>query len=254
VTADVLTPSLLEGSVAVVTGGSSGLGKASAKLLSRMGAHVLLVARGAKRLEATADAIEDDGGTASWHAVDASSPDACVEVAAHAAELGVVKVLINSAGIGSAVPASRETAAEFRHVIDVNLNGTYWMCQRIAGVMAAGGSIVNVSSVLGLVSVGLPQAAYATSKAGLLGLTRDLAVQWAARRGIRVNAICPGYFTSPMLDELRDGTLDTIVQRVPLGRVGSAEEIANVVAFLASDLSSYITGATLVVDGGMTIR
>jgi NAD(P)-dependent dehydrogenase (short-subunit alcohol dehydrogenase family) len=88
----------------------------------------------------------------------------------------------------------------------------------------------------------------------LLGLTRDLAVQWATRRGIRVNAICPGYFSSPMLDELRDGTLDEIVQRVPLGRVGSAEEIANVVGFLASDLSSYITGATLVVDGGMTIR
>jgi len=254
VTASVGQPSLLEGSVAVVTGGSSGLGRASAEALSQMGAHVLLVARGAERLEATAKTITDNGGTASWLAVDASSPEGCARVAAHAAELGTVRVLVNSAGIGSAVPASRETPDEFRQVIDVNLNGTYWMCQRIAGVMASGGSIVNVSSVLGLVSVGLPQAAYATSKAGLLGLTRDLAVQWATRRRIRVNAICPGYFTSPMLDELRDGVLDTIVARVPLGRVGSAEEIANVVAFLACDHSSYITGATLVVDGGMTIR
>ena len=253
-TAAILQPSLLEGSVAVVTGGSSGLGKASARMLSQMGAHVLLVARGAERLAATAQEIKDDGAMASWLAVDASSPEGCAQVAARAAGLGTVKVLINSAGLGSAVPASRETAAAFRQVIDVNLNGTYWMCQRIASVMATGGSIVNVSSVLGLVSVGIPQAAYATSKAGLLGLTRDLAVQWATRRGIRVNAICPGYFSSPMLDELRDGTLDEIVQRVPLGRVGSAEEIANVVGFLASDLSSYITGATLVVDGGMTIR
>jgi NAD(P)-dependent dehydrogenase (short-subunit alcohol dehydrogenase family) len=254
VAAGVLMSSSLEDSVAVVTGGSSGLGKASAQMLAHMGAHVLLVARGAARLEETALEIKNEGGTASWLAVDASNPEGCDQVAAHAAELGTVKVLINSAGIGSAIPASRETTAEFRHVIDVNLNGTYWMCQRIAGVMAAGGSIVNVSSVLGLVSVGLPQAAYATSKAGLLGLTRDLAVQWATRRRIRVNAICPGYFASPMLDELREGMLNEIVQRVPLGRVGSADEIASVVAFLASDLSSYITGATLVVDGGMTIR
>ena len=190
-TASVGQPSLLEGSVAIVTGGSSGLGRASAEALSQMGAHVLLVARGAERLEATAKTITDNGGTASWLAVDASSPEGCARVAAHAAELGTVRVLVNSAGIGSAVPASRETPDEFRRVIDVNLNGTYWMCQRIAGVMASGGSIVNVSSVLGLVSVGLPQAAYATSKAGLLGLTRDLAVQWATRRRIRVNAICP---------------------------------------------------------------
>ena len=245
----------MDGSVAVVTGGSSGLGLASARLLAQLGAHVLLVARSAARLKSAAAVIEDDGGEVSWMSADASDPAGSSEVADRAGSLGRVKALVNSAGVGTAVAASRETPEQFRQVIDVNLNGAYWMCQRVGGVMPTGGSIVNVSSVLGLVSVGLPQAAYASSKSGLLGMTRDLAVQWATRRGIRVNAVCPGYFSSPMLDELPDGImLQEILPRVPLGRAGTADEVANVVAFLASDLSSYMTGATLVVDGGLTIR
>jgi len=244
----------MDHSVAVISGGSSGLGLASARALAQLGAHVFLVARNSDRLEAAARSVKEQGGAVSWLSADTSSADACREVADRASEIGTVKALINSAGIGTAVPATRETPEEFRAVIEVNLNGTYWMCQSIARVMTDGGSIVNVSSVLGLVTVGLPQAAYAASKSGLLGLTRDLAVQWAIRRRIRVNAICPGYFESPMLDDLREGQLDRILERVPLGRAGRAEEIACAVAFLASDASSYMTGATLVIDGGLTVR
>jgi NAD(P)-dependent dehydrogenase (short-subunit alcohol dehydrogenase family) len=244
----------MDHSVAVISGGSSGLGLASAHALAQLGAHVFLVARNGDRLEAAARSVKEHGGAVSWLSADTSSRDACLEVADRASEIGTIKALVNSAGIATAVPATREGPEEFRGVVEVNLNGTYWMCQSIARVMTDGGSIVNVSSVLGLVSVGLPQAAYAATKSGLLGLTRDLAVQWATRRRIRVNAICPGYFQSPMLDELQDGQLDRILERVPLGRAGRAEEIANAVAFLASDASSYMTGATLVIDGGLTVR
>ncbi len=244
----------MDHSVAVISGGSSGLGLASAHALARLGAHVFLVARNGDRLEAAARSVKEQGGAVSWLSADTSSPDACREVADRASEIGTVKALVNSAGIGTAVPPTRETPEEFRGVIEINLNGTYWMCQSIARVMTDGGSIVNVSSVLGLVSVGLPQAAYAATKSALLGLTRDLAVQWATRRRIRVNAICPGYFESPMLDDLQEGALGRILDRVPLGRTGRAEEIANAVAFLASDASSYMTGATLVIDGGLTVR
>jgi NAD(P)-dependent dehydrogenase (short-subunit alcohol dehydrogenase family) len=244
----------MDHSVAVISGGSSGLGLASAHALARLGAHVFLVARDSDRLEAAARSVKERGGAASWLSANTSSPDACHEAADRASAIGTVRALVNCAGIGTAVPATREAPEEFREVIDINLNGTYWMCQSFARVMADGGSIVNVSSVLGLMSVGLPQAAYSAAKSGLLGLTRDLAVQWATRRRIRVNAICPGYFESPMLDELRDGQLDRILERVPLSRAGRAEEIANAVAFLASEASSYMTGATLVIDGGLTVR
>jgi NAD(P)-dependent dehydrogenase (short-subunit alcohol dehydrogenase family) len=162
-------------------------------------------------------------------------------------------VLVNNAGVASAVAASRETPEQFRGVIDVNLNGAYWMAQAAAAVMTEGGSIINISSVLGLVSGGLPQAAYSASKAGILGLTRDLATQWSARKGIRVNAIAPGYFASEMTDQYPDGYLETHISRLPMGRIGDPEELAAAVVFLASPAAGYVTGATFVVDGGATI-
>ena len=117
-------------------------------------------------------------------------------------DLGRVDVLVNNAGVGTAVPASKESPDEFRQVLDINLNGCYWMAQRAAAVMEPGSSIVNISSVLGLTTAGLPQAAYSASKAGLIGLTRDLAQQWTGRKGIRVNALAPGWFESEMSDQL----------------------------------------------------
>src|SRR6202008_2442537 len=118
---------------------------------------------------------------------------------------GRVDILINNAGTGSAYPATRETPEQFRSVIDVNLNGSYWMAQACGRHMQPGSSIVNISSVLALTTAGLPQAAYSASKAGLIGLTRDLAAQWTGRKGIRVNAIAPGYFPTEMTDQYAPG-------------------------------------------------
>ena len=244
----------LEGRVAVVTGASSGLGVAFARGLAEAGADVALGARRADRLEDTRALVEKAGRRALCVATDvASQADCQALVDATMAEFGRVDVLVNNAGVGTAVPALRETAEEFQQVVDVNLNGCYWMAQACGRVMTPGSSIVNISSVLGLTTAALPQAAYSASKAGLLGLTRDLAQQWGERRGIRVNALAPGFFASEMTDQYAPGYLDSQLRRVPLARTGDPEELAAAVVFLASAAGGYVTGQTLAVDGGMTI-
>ena len=166
---------------------------------------------------------------------------------------GRIDILVNNAAVGPAVPAVRERPEEFRRVLDVNLMGAYWMAQAAAQVMPPGSSIVNIASLLGLVKSFLPQAAYAASKAGLIGLTRDLNQQWSGRRGIRVNAVAPGYFRSEMTEPLPRDKLDAFIASTStLGRMGEQHEIDTVVVFLASPASSYIAGVTLAVDGGMS--
>ena len=130
-------------------------------------------------------------------------------------EFGRVDILVNNAGIGTAMPATREAPEDFRKVIDVNLNGCYWMAQACGRVMQPGSSIINISSVLGITTAGLPQAAYAASKAGLIGLTRDLAQQWTGRKGIRVNAVAPGFFASEMTEQYPPGYLESQQGRIP---------------------------------------
>lgn len=244
----------LDGRVAVVTGASSGLGVAFAKALAEAGADVVLGARRADRLADTAALVEAAGRRALAVATDVSDPDSCTAlVEAAMSELGRVDVLVNNAGIGTAVPATRETPEQFRQVIDVNLNGCYWMAQACGRVMQPGSSIINISSVLGLTTAGLPQAAYSASKAGLIGMTRDLAQQWTGRKGIRVNAIAPGFFASEMTDQYPPGYLDLMGTRIPMARKGDPEELAAAVVYLASDAAGYVTGQTLAVDGGLTI-
>jgi NAD(P)-dependent dehydrogenase (short-subunit alcohol dehydrogenase family) len=244
----------LDDRVAIVTGASSGLGVAFAQGLAQAGADVVLGARRIERLEDTAALVRDTGRRALAVATDVADPESCTAlVEAAMSEFGRVDVLVNNAGVGTAVPATRESPEQFRSVIEVNLNGCYWMAQACGRVMQPGSSIINISSVLGLTTAGLPQAAYASSKAGLIGMTRDLAQQWTGRKGIRVNAIAPGFFASEMTEQYPDGYLESQEGRIPVGRKGDPAELAAAVVFLASAAAGYVTGQTLPVDGGMTI-
>jgi NAD(P)-dependent dehydrogenase (short-subunit alcohol dehydrogenase family) len=242
----------LDGRVAIVTGASSGLGVVFARALAEAGADVALGARRVERLADTQRAVEAAGRRAIAVRTDVASPEDCQAlVDATMAEFGRVDILVNNAGIGTAEPATRESPEQFRSVIDVNLNGCYWMAQSCGRVMKPGSSIINISSVLGLTTAGLPQAAYAASKAGLIGLTRDLAQQWTGRKGIRVNALAPGFFASEMTEQYPEGYLDQQLGRVLVGRAGDPEELAAALVFLVSDAGGYVTGTTLPVEGGM---
>jgi NAD(P)-dependent dehydrogenase (short-subunit alcohol dehydrogenase family) len=245
----------LDDQAAIVTGASSGLGIEFAKALSESGAAVLLAARRTDRLDSVAAEIRAAGGKALSVYTDVTDPDSCKALAETAmAEFGKIDILVNNAGKGTAVPATRETPEQFRSVIDINLNGSYWMAQACAKSMGPGSSIVNVSSVLALTTVGLPQAAYTSSKAAIMGLTRDLAGQWTGRKGIRVNAIAPGYFPTEMTDELKPGFLDGMIRdRMLIPRLGMLRECAATLIWLASPAAGYVTGQTIVVDGGVSI-
>ena len=244
----------LTGKVAIVTGASSGLGVAFAEALAQAGADVAIGARRVDRLHETRQLVEQAGRRALAVGTDVADPVSCRNlVEATMLEFGRVDILVNNAGVGTAVPATRETPEQFRQVIDVNLNGAYWMAQACGRVMGRGSSIVNIASILGLTTAGLPQAAYAASKAAMLGLTRDLAQQWTGRKGIRVNAIAPGFFASEMTEQYEQGYIDLVMQRVVEGRMGDARELAATLVWLVSDAGGYVTGQTIVVDGGVTI-
>lgn len=244
----------LDGKVAIVTGASAGLGVAFAQAFAEAGADVVLGARRVEKLADTAALVQAAGRRALSVQTDVADPAQCQGlVDAAMAEFGRVDVLINNAGVGTAVPATRETPEQFRAVIDINLNGSYWMAQACARVMTPGSSIINISSILGLTTAGLPQAAYAASKAGVIGLTRDLAQQWGSRKGIRVNALAPGFFKSEMTDSYLPGYLDSQLPRVVLGRTGDPAELAATAVWLASPAGGYVAGQTIAVDGGITI-
>lgn len=251
---NVLDTFRLDGKVAVVTGASSGLGVAFAQALAQAGADLVLGARRVERLPETGVLVEAENRNFVALKTDVTKPDDCTALIALAIErFGRVDILVNNAGVGTAVPATSETPDQFRNVIDVNLMGSYWMAQAFAREAKNGGAIVNISSILGMRPGGLPQAAYASSKAGVIGLTRDLAAQWTARKGIRVNALAPGFFPSEMTDDLPDATIDMVRTLTAAQRIGRVEELASTLIWLVSDASSYVSGVTVPVDGGFVM-
>lgn len=244
----------LDGKVAIVTGASAGLGVSLSAALAGAGANVVVAARRIDRLKGTAELIRGYGREALAHEVDIGDPAQCAGLVDAAMDkFGRVDILINNAGLASAVPSTREIPEAFRSVVDVNLAGSFWMAQACAAVMTQGGSIINISSVLAFTTAALPQAAYSASKAGLVGLTRDLAAQWGRDPGIRVNSLAPGFFETEMTESYPpDYVTDTLEPRFLLGRAGRAEELAATTVWLASPAAGYVTGQTILVDGGMS--
>jgi NAD(P)-dependent dehydrogenase (short-subunit alcohol dehydrogenase family) len=252
---DPLAPFRIDGKVAIVTGASSGLGARFARVLDAAGAKVVLVARRQERLEQLAGELAD----ALPVAQDLSELEQLGAVVERALEhYGRVDVLVNNAGMVDVHPAEEEPLEEFRKVIDVNLVAPFALSQHAARAMlngGEGGAIVNVASVLGLVGVGqIPQAGYAASKGGIVNLTRELSAQWS-RKGVRVNAIAPGWFESEMTADMfsEEGKgREWVARRAPMKRHGREGELDGALVFLASDASSYVTGHVLAVDGGWT--
>lgn len=244
----------LTGKVALVTGASGGLGARFAHVLHSQGAHVILAARRTDQLEVVANGL----GNSSIKALDLASDDSIVEMMHEIdTEFDTLDIVVNNAGRAAAGPAETTDIEAFRGMIDVNLVAQFRVSQLAARTMLARGSgvIVNVASVFGLLGSNDSQVpAYAASKGGLVNLTRELASEWAAR-GIRVNALVPGWFDSDMTraklaDDQRRAQLEA---RTPMRRVGRPEELDGALCFLASDASSFVTGQTLAVDGGWTV-
>ena len=244
----------LEGRVALVTGGSRGIGAAICRRLASEGATVAVNFAG--RADAAAEvvaSIVDAGGRASAFQADVSEPAACDALIAAVLEAyGRLDVLVNNAGITRAGLLVRMSDADWDAVISTNLSGAFYMTRAAGKVMmkARSGSIVNISSVVGL-GGNAGQVNYAAAKAGLLGLTKSVARELASR-GVRANAVAPGFIATDMTDALPEAARDAVAGQIALGRFGTPEDVAACVAFLASDDASYLTGQTIAVDGGMT--
>ncbi len=245
----------LDGRVAIVTGASSGLGVRFTEVLRAVGATVVVCARRADRLAELAERLPGIV-TVIADVTDPAGRDAVVAAALDVT--GRIDVLVNNAGVGTPVAAEDEPVEDFAHVVDVNLTSVFALSQLVGRQMLAQGhgSIINVASILGLVaSAPIKQASYAASKAGVINLTRELAVQWA-RKGVRVNALAPGWFLSEKTTLMWEdpASIAFLRSNAPMGRGGEAWELDGALLFLAGDASSYVTGHTLTVDGGWTAR
>ena len=245
----------LTGKAALVTGGSRGIGKAIALRLARQGADVAFSFKGnAAAADGTAGEIEALGRRAVAIQADVSDPAAADGVVKRALdELGKVDILVNNAGITRDDLIMRMSQEAWREVLETNLFGAFWMIKAVSRPMlkARGGRIINMTSVSGQAGQ-TGQANYSAAKAGLIGLTKATARELASR-GITVNAVAPGFVLTELTQDLPDALKDEITSRTPLGRFGTTEEIADAVAFLASDEAGYITGQVLAVDGGLVM-
>jgi len=247
----------LSGRVAIVTGGGSGIGRQMAEALAELGANLVLCARKVERCEQAAAELSELGVRALGMRCDVRDPGQVQTVCERTMEeLGRLDVLVNNAGTSWGAPAEETPLEGWQKVVDVNLTGVFLFSQAAGRMMIdlGGGSIVNIASVAGLrgsPAGRIDAVAYNASKGGVIAFTRDLAHKWAPH-GIRVNAIAPGWFPSDMSKVLLDRFGEEFVGRVPLGRFGGADDLKGAVAFLASPASAFVTGHTLVVDGGQS--
>ena len=247
----------LTGKTAIVTGGSRGIGREMAEALAEAGANLMLCARKAEQLDETVNAFTSNNYSVAGKTCDVSKPEQVQAVIDATVErFGSVDILINNAGTSWGAMPEDMPLERWQQVIDVNLTGCFLFAQAAGREMLKNnsGSIINIASIAGITSSanGPFYAGYVASKAGLIGLTRELAASWG-RRGIRVNAIAPGFFHSKLADAVIDIYERSIQESNVLPRVGKTGELKGVTVFLASDASSYVTGQTIAVDGGMTV-
>ena len=245
---------LLENKVAVVTGAGRGIGKAIALKLAAEGAAIAACGRTLANVEGTASEIAKSGGKAKAYDVDVASGSqvagTCDQIVK---EFGRVDVLVNNAGITRDQLLLRMSEEEWDAVLNTNLKGAFNFTKTLSRVMLKqrSGRIVNISSISGLTG-NAGQSNYAASKAGLIGFTKSVARELASR-GITANAVAPGFIDTDMTEALGEQTRELLKTRIALGRLGTAEDVANAVLFLASDLAAYVTGQVITVDGGLVM-
>ncbi|MBT4308576.1 MAG: 3-oxoacyl-[acyl-carrier-protein] reductase [Candidatus Marinimicrobia bacterium] len=240
--------------IAVITGASRGIGKAMAETYAQAGAHVICVSRNEDALNGVADLIRSNGGSASVAACNVSDLENFQKLIKDTVDnYGSVDILVNNAGITRDTLIMRMSEDDWDTVIDINLKGAFNGIKAVTRTMMKqkSGRIINISSVVGLTG-NAGQVNYAASKAGLIGLTKSAAKEIGSR-GITVNCIAPGYIATDMTDQLDDQAKDLLISQIPLGRIGSPDDIAATALFLASDEAGYITGQTFTVDGGMVM-
>ena len=248
----------LDGRVSIVTGGSKGLGEAMAMALAKAGSKVVVVSRNLEGSQQVTSRISDATQQETLALkVDVTRKADVDQMAKEiVARFGRIDVLVNNAGVNIRKPLLETEELDWETVIQVNLKGPM-LCSRAVGQIMVGqrsGSIINMASMMSFVSIA-GRASYSTSKSGLVGMTRALALEWAPYN-VRVNALCPGPFVTPMNKALLENreTRDFFISRIPLGRFGNPQELDGAVVFLASDASSFVTGSTLVIDGGWTAQ
>jgi 3-oxoacyl-[acyl-carrier protein] reductase len=244
----------LKGKVALVTGGTAGIGKAIATLYAEHGAHVIIWGTNRERAEAVVSEIISLGKTASYDLLDVSDFKVVNEtIEKILKEFGKVDILVNNAGITRDNLLMKMSEEDWDLVLDINLKSAFNTCKALTRPMmkARSGVILNISSVIGLIG-NAGQANYAASKSGMIGFTQSLAKELASR-GIRANCIAPGYIETSMTDVLPEAVKEAIIAKIPLSRIGRPRDIADAALFLASDMACYITGQVLTVDGGMVI-